>query len=350
MADMIFGGIEGGATHSSCALFDAKGKKLTELSGPNTNHWGIGMEECQDRIANMVNDAKARIGLDLGTPLAALGLSLSGCEEDKTNRLLQEGLERRFPTLSSKYVVCSDTLGAIASANEGGGIVLISGTGSNALLLNPDGTQARCGGWGHMIGDEGSAFWIAHKAVCGMFHEQDNFSSFPYNSDTLWRLIQEHFDVDNRFNLLNHVYDKFSKSYFAGLCKRIADAAHAGDELCLWLFSEAGRVLAEYIQALVPSVHADLVRAPGGVPVVCVGSVWKSWDLLHESFVAQLRRGCRKGDVVPNLTLMSLTSSGAIGATLLAAKSVSFSLPCEYSANYNVFFEYKSEPTTNGKL
>ncbi|KAE8748360.1 hypothetical protein FOCC_FOCC004996 [Frankliniella occidentalis] len=313
MADMIFGGIEGGATHSSCALFDAKGKKLTELSGPNTNHWGIGMEECQDRIANMVNDAKARIGLDLGTPLAALGLSLSGCEEDKTNRLLQEGLERRFPTLSSKYV-------------------------------------ARCGGWGHMIGDEGSAFWIAHKAVCGMFHEQDNFSSFPYNSDTLWRLIQEHFDVDNRFNLLNHVYDKFSKSYFAGLCKRIADAAHAGDELCLWLFSEAGRVLAEYIQALVPSVHADLVRAPGGVPVVCVGSVWKSWDLLHESFVAQLRRGCRKGDVVPNLTLMSLTSSGAIGATLLAAKSVSFSLPCEYSANYNVFFEYKSEPTTNGKL
>lgn len=78
------------------------------------------MEECQRRIAGMVDEAKARAGLPLDRPLAALGLSLSGCEQEESNRALQEGLERRYPALSRSYVVCSDTLGAIASASEGG--------------------------------------------------------------------------------------------------------------------------------------------------------------------------------------------------------------------------------------
>lgn len=68
---------------------------------------------------------------------------------------------QRFPLLSEHYHICSDTIGAIATASESGGLVIISGTGSNSFLLNPDGSVGRCGGWSYMLGDEGSGMLIS---------------------------------------------------------------------------------------------------------------------------------------------------------------------------------------------
>lgn len=342
MANIILGGIEGGATHSKLVLFNGNGEKLAQVAGPGTNHWILGMEECQKRINKMVEQAKHEAKLPSQKPLSALGMSLSGCEQEETNKQLKEELEKNFPKLSSNYVVCSDTVGSIAAALENGGIVLIAGTGSNCLLLNPDGSVHRCGGWGHILGDEGAAWWIAHKAIKICFDEQDNFAQPPHPTQVVWKSVQEHYKIKTRFDLLDHCYTKFDKCHFAGLCKLLAKAAVQGDRLSQWLFKEAGRVLARHITALLPQVDSKLLSEPGGLPVVCVGSVWLSWEYLKPGFVTQLKEGAAK---LQRLSLLRLTTSIATGSAYLAAKEINFDLPRDYTDNHEVFFTYNRDQT-----
>ena len=104
-------------------------------------------------------------------------MALSGGEQPEIQSEICEKLQQKFPNTSKHYTVQTDTFGSIATAfadgtvmfmcscGKGelcyasiiaGGMVLISGTGSNCQLLNPSGNSPRCGGWGHMLGDEGS--------------------------------------------------------------------------------------------------------------------------------------------------------------------------------------------------
>ncbi|XP_047113104.1 N-acetyl-D-glucosamine kinase isoform X1 [Schistocerca piceifrons] len=343
--DVILGGIEGGATHSKIVLYNGQGEKLAECGGPGVNHWLFGMAECEKRINGMVEEAKAAAKLPIDKPLASLGMSLSGCEQEETNKQLEDELHELYPNLSSHYVVCSDTVGSIAAAHRHGGMVLIAGTGSNALLLNPDGTQSRCGGWGNMLGDEGSAFWVSHKAVKIYFDDEDNLAKAPYDTSIVWQTIKDHFQVSNRFDLLEHCYSKFHKPKFAALCKKLAEEAKAGDPLCLWLFEQTGRALATMVRALVPAAHKDLFLADSGLPVVCVGSVWLSWDLLKNGFVSRLQEPPQNecDQPVCELSLLKLTTSMAVGATYLAADAIGIDMPRDYRQNYTVFYHYKPQ-------
>lgn len=105
-----------------------------------------------------------------------------------------------------------------------------------------------------------------------------------------------------------------------------------GDALCLHLFENAGRYLAKATAALIPHV-SDQLLVNGNLNIVCVGSVWKSWNLLKDGFTTEIAKSSNKF----GLNLITLTQAMAIGAVYLAADSIKYDLPRDYSHNYDIF-------------
>ncbi|XP_017780828.1 PREDICTED: N-acetyl-D-glucosamine kinase [Nicrophorus vespilloides] len=341
----VIGGIEGGATHSTIVLLNSEGKIIAKGNGPGTNHFLLSMEECWKRIAQMVEDTKLAAGIPKGTPLKALGLSLSGCEKEETNIELADGLRKNYPNVCSLCVASSDTDGSIAAVSANGGITCIAGTGSNTLLINPDGSKYQCGGYGYMLGDEGSAWKIAHTAIKYCIDSMDGFEKSPYSIKTAWNLTKDHFKVETSVDLLDHMYTKFDKAFMASLCKKLADAARNGDELSQHIFRRAGVHLAKGITAVASNAAKELKEREGGLQILCVGSVWYSWELLKDGFLEQLERQT----VVEKLSLLKIKTTIAVGAAYMASDRLGLDLKKHYDDNYETFYTYNKFPS-NGIL
>lgn len=327
MAPVFFGGIEGGGGHSVAKILNEDGRVVGASSGSGTNLYLEGMDATIERFHTLIREALSAASLPADTKLRALGVSSSGCEAEETNCKLKQTMMTRYPGMAERVVVCSDSVGAIVTAFPQGGICLISGTGSNSLLLNPGGSVFRCGGWSYMLGDEASAWWIARQAIKWVFDEDDNLRASPHSTAVARQCIKRYFGVSDRFGMLDFAYTNFSKPKFAGLCQHLAAAGHEGDAFCRELFADAGRWLGRFVVALLPNVADELRHAPGGLSVVAVGAVFKSWDLMKVGFVEQ---------VSPHLsafTLLQLTGSLALGATYMAAREADFDLPKNYAQN-----------------
>ena len=101
-------------------------------------------------------------------------------------------------------LVLNDALVALEAGAPGlAGIVVISGTGSIAYGRNAGGAAAGPGGWGHVIGDEGSGYWIGRQALAAVVREVDGLAREP-NSPKMCSRISG----TNAAGLIHVVYDR----------------------------------------------------------------------------------------------------------------------------------------------
>ncbi|CAH8527339.1 unnamed protein product [Dicrocoelium dendriticum] len=315
-----YGGIEGGTTGSRMVLLNAEGAQVGYSEGPHTNYWHIGMQEAARRVVMLTEDALVSAGLPKDTKLKSLGLALSGVNTELNQWQITDAVRSVAPNIADKIYACNDAVGALVTATDGDAMVLISGTGSICALIRKDMTLIRIGGLGYLLGDEGSAFWVAHQAIMSYIKVTEGFHHVRHSMIRLAEAIRMHFKIRRHDELLAHFNENIDKTYIAQLCYPLAQAAHEGDQYCIKLFYNAGVHLGRHVSAAVRHADKEGLIGPEGIDVVCCGSVFKSWSLLEAGFYAGLkpkhRNDCRRGRIILRL----LQKTAAIGATILAAR------------------------------
>ena len=148
-------GLDIGGSSSRARLVEG-GRVIAEAQAPGANVALIDPQLVEERLASLIQQ--------LGSPRPAVCCAgAAGSEVPAARRLLEELLRKLLPGV--RVLVVHDTRLILAAAGLDVGIALIAGTGSVAYARNAAGDEARAGGWGWMIGDEGSGAWIVRAAL-----------------------------------------------------------------------------------------------------------------------------------------------------------------------------------------
>ncbi|HZV11809.1 MAG TPA: BadF/BadG/BcrA/BcrD ATPase family protein, partial [Candidatus Kapabacteria bacterium] len=194
-AETYLVGIDGGGTHTRIRIADAERRTVVERTVHyTTKFFLLGFEEAAKRITQLIitTAVKKRVPLK-SIRGVCVGLAGNGRQSDQEK--FRAHLKRSFAAAGLKprdLRLESDATIALEGLLEGGsGVVLICGTGAIAIGKTDKGEVVRVGGWGRIIGDEGSGYWIGVQALNAVARSLDGrapktlltkavFDEFPF--------------------------------------------------------------------------------------------------------------------------------------------------------------------------
>ncbi len=225
-------------------------------------------------VSAVVAAARAEgVGVGLaGVESAGLAAPLTAALEDHV------GAGRVYVTTDARIALA----GASAGDPDGPGVVLIAGTGAIAYGRGRDGREERAGGWGPLLGDEGSGYAIARQGLAAVVRDLDGRGPKTAIRELLF---QSNRGIHTLEELLSKVYrSEGGAGDVAAYFPVVLAAAKRGDEEACRILADAGRELA--LAAI--TVVRKLGLEGETFPVSTVGGVFAAEDLLLGPFSAAL--------------------------------------------------------------
>jgi N-acetylglucosamine kinase-like BadF-type ATPase len=308
MGRRLFLGVDGGGSKTGFLLIDAEGRRLAQHQTSTAYHVQIGLDGVRALLAQGVGALLAEAGASADeVGYAFFGLPAYG--EDA-------GAEKALQVLPAdvlghgRYACANDMVCGWAGSLAGSdGINIVAGTGSIGYGER-QGRTGRAGGWGTLIGDEGSGYWIAVRTLTLFSRMSDGRAP----RGPLYELLRAELRLTRDLDICALVTPGQAlggRDRIAALCPVVARAAEAGDTGAHAIFASGARELADV---------ADAVRTALGyaaderVPLSYSGGVFASGDMFKRAFAeAVAARPVEYSLTAPILPPLA-------GAALLAAR------------------------------
>lgn len=200
--------------------------------------------------------------------------------------------------------IVGDQVTALAGAlGQPVGTVLIAGTGSICYARTADGREARSGGWGSLMDDEGGGFALGRDALAAVVRAEDGRIAPTVLHDAVFEALQ----VGAVRELIGKIYAPgFGKREVAALAPLVGAAAEQGDAAALQIVEKAGRELALLVRPVAEKLGLQSAR------IAFAGSVLQKCAPVRSAAQTQLQT------LLPQLTLAEPQGDAAAGAVLLA--------------------------------
>lgn len=272
-------GVDAGGTKTRIVVLEGT-RTVASHAERGINAATIGAHAAADALVHAIGQACSVASCPIER-VTEVAIGIAGAGTPAIQRALSQALERAFEP--ARVFVTSDAEAALAGvgpqSRPGPRAIVIAGTGSIALARDAAGNTARAGGHGFLLGDEGSAAWIAREAVRAARRAQDGRAEPT--------LLAERFAGR---------VSPTDAAGFASLFPLVVECADADDSAALALFCSAASELAQTAAAALRAL--ELIHTP--LPLGVTGGAFSGSPVLKSKFVASLR------EVAPHATPTAL--------------------------------------------
>ena len=236
-------GIDVGGTKTVCLLAGDNGAVIAEGREDGANLQRAG-ELALEKVLHSVMEKTLE-----GTAVlpSAICLGIAGVDRAADEAVVRSIMKRIG--YKARILVVNDALIALEAGIGGeAGVVIVSGTGSIAYGRNNRGEASRSGGWGSVLGDEGSGYWMGRRALQAVVRHADGRG----RATSLTPHLLGHFGVSRAAALIRSVYhEDLPPRAIAALAKYVQHARDEGDAIASDILNRAADELVVAARAVV---------------------------------------------------------------------------------------------------